>query len=74
LKFDNLGFMSIKTSEFKSIVLKLSSPEEILSWSHGEVTKPETINYRTQRAEKGWFILRENFWSRKGLGMLLRKV
>ena len=44
--------MSIKTSEFKSIVLKLSSPEEILSWSHGEVTKPETINYRTQRAEK----------------------
>jgi DNA-directed RNA polymerase subunit beta' len=44
--------MSTKVSDFKSIRLKLASPEEILSWSHGEVTKPETINYRTQRAEK----------------------
>ncbi len=41
-----------KVSDFKSIKLKLASPEEILSWSHGEVTKSETINYRTQRAEK----------------------
>jgi len=41
-----------KVSDFKSIVLKLASPEEILEWSNGEVTKPETINYRTQRAEK----------------------
>jgi len=30
----------------------LASPDEVLSWSHGEVTKPETINYRTQRPEK----------------------
>ncbi|MBI2039000.1 MAG: DNA-directed RNA polymerase subunit beta' [Candidatus Niyogibacteria bacterium] len=37
---------------FKAISLKLASPEKILSWSRGEVTKPETINYRTQRAEK----------------------
>ena len=44
--------MSTKVSDFKSIRLKLASPEEILDWSHGEVTKPETINYRTQRAEK----------------------
>lgn len=44
--------MSIKVNDFKSIRLKLASPEEILDWSHGEVTKPETINYRTQRAEK----------------------
>ncbi len=44
--------MSIKTSDFKSIVLKLASPDEVLNWSYGEVTKPETINYRTQRAEK----------------------
>lgn len=41
-----------KVSDFKAIKLKLASPEEILSWSHGEVTKPETINYRTQRPEK----------------------
>jgi len=30
----------------------LASPEEVISWSHGEITKPETINYRTQRPEK----------------------
>ncbi len=41
-----------KVSDFESIKLRLASPEEILSWSHGEVTKSETINYRTQRAEK----------------------
>jgi len=38
--------------EFKAIRLKLASPEEILSWSHGEVTKPETINYRSQKPER----------------------
>ena len=38
--------------EFDLIKLKVASPEDILSWSHGEVIKPETINYRTQRAEK----------------------
>jgi len=43
---------AIKIEDFDSIRLKLASPEEILKWSHGEVTKPETINYRTQKAEK----------------------
>jgi len=42
----------IKTSDFDAIRLKLASPEEILNWSHGEVTRPETINYRTQKPEK----------------------
>ena len=39
---------------FSSAVLKIkiASPEEILAWSYGEVTKPETINYRTQKPEK----------------------
>ncbi len=41
-----------KVSDFNSVCLKLASPEDILTWSHGEVTKPETINYRTQRYEK----------------------
>jgi len=35
-----------------SIKLKVASPEDILSWSYGEVTKPETINYRTQKPER----------------------
>ncbi len=40
------------TSVFDWIGLKVASPEKILEWSWGEVRKPETINYRTQRAEK----------------------
>jgi DNA-directed RNA polymerase subunit beta' len=39
-------------SQFSEVSLKLASPEKILEWSFGEVTKPETINYRTQRPEK----------------------
>ena len=38
--------------QFSEISLKLASPERILEWSKGEITKPETINYRTQRPEK----------------------
>jgi DNA-directed RNA polymerase subunit beta' len=38
--------------DFDALKLKIASPEEILAWSHGEVTKPETINYRTHRAER----------------------
>lgn len=41
-----------QTEEFKAVRLKLASPEDIMNWSYGEVTKPETINYRTQRPEK----------------------
>ncbi len=44
--------MEIKVTDFDSIIIKLASPEKILSWSRGEVTKPETINYRTQRSER----------------------
>ncbi len=39
----------INTSQIR---LKIASPEEILSWSYGEIVKPETINYRTQKPEK----------------------
>jgi len=42
----------MRVADLESIIIKVASPEEILKWSHGEVTKPETINYRTQRAEK----------------------
>jgi len=42
----------MRVLDLESIRIKLASPEDILSWSHGEVTKPETINYRTQKPEK----------------------
>lgn len=38
--------------DFNAIRLSLASPDSILKWSYGEVLKPETINYRTQRPEK----------------------
>ncbi len=37
---------------WNALRLSLASPERILEWSRGEITKPETINYRTQRSEK----------------------
>ncbi|MGE3706722.1 MAG: DNA-directed RNA polymerase subunit beta', partial [Vicinamibacterales bacterium] len=43
---------SALTSDFDAIRISLASPEKILSWSHGEVTKPETINYRTFKPER----------------------
>jgi len=51
-----LDFVQDKNKEkpyfLDEIRLKIASPEEILSWSFGEVTKPETINYRTQKPER----------------------
>ncbi|MDO5401982.1 MAG: DNA-directed RNA polymerase subunit beta' [Eubacteriales bacterium] len=44
--------VSNKSMKFDKIQIKLASPEDILEWSHGEVTKPETINYRTLKPEK----------------------
>ncbi len=38
--------------EIDKIMMRLASPERILEWSFGEVTRPETVNYRTQRSEK----------------------
>ncbi|MBR0138249.1 MAG: DNA-directed RNA polymerase subunit beta', partial [Erysipelotrichaceae bacterium] len=39
-------------NKFEAIKVGLASPERILEWSHGEVTKPETINYRSQKPER----------------------
>jgi DNA-directed RNA polymerase beta' subunit len=41
-----------RTDDFDALKIAVASPEVILGWSHGEVLKPETINYRTQRPEK----------------------
>lgn len=47
---DNLEMPKI--SDFSALKIAVASPEEILHWSYGEVTKPETINYRTQKPER----------------------
>ncbi len=46
------GKMQKKTPNFKAIQIKLASPDVIMSWSYGEVTKPETINYRSFKPER----------------------
>ncbi len=42
---------SAATDSFDAVALSIASPEDMLAWSRGEVTKAETVNYRTQRAE-----------------------
>jgi len=51
--------------EFESIKIGLASPEQIRSWSHGEVTKPETINYSTLKPEQGGLFCERIFGPQK---------
>lgn len=50
---------SNNSMKFDKIQIKLASPENILEWSHGEVTKPETINYRTLKPERDVYSVKE---------------
>ena len=47
-----IQYKNVTQRDFKYMKIKLASPEIIRNWSFGEVTKPETINYRTQKPEK----------------------
>ena len=49
---NNIKTQNKNDNQFDLISIKLASPERIKEWSYGEVTKPETINYRTQRSER----------------------
>src|SRR5512141_3502153 len=42
----------LEVNDFDAVRIALASPEQIRSWSYGEVTKPETINYRTLKPER----------------------
>ena len=50
-------------ADFDAVRLAVASPGDILDWSYGEVTKPETINYRT-KARARRFVLRAHLWPR----------
>src|SRR3989339_1747673 len=52
---------SLHTMNFDALRLRVASPETIRKWSYGEVYKPETINYRTQKPEKGGLFAEEIF-------------
>ena len=42
----------IAVNEFEALKVGIASPEKIREWSYGEVKKPETINYRSQKPER----------------------
>ncbi|HEY5550212.1 MAG TPA: DNA-directed RNA polymerase subunit beta' [Candidatus Saccharimonadales bacterium] len=48
----NYSSRGTNISDFDAVRLAIASPEDILEWSYGEITKPETINYRTQKPER----------------------
>ncbi len=52
-------------NDFNSIQISIASPEKIKSWSYGEVTKPETINYRTQKPERDGLFCEKIFGPQK---------
>ena len=51
----------VETENFNAIRISLASPEQIMQWSYGEVTKPETINYRTLKPEKDGLFCERTF-------------
>jgi DNA-directed RNA polymerase subunit beta' len=53
--------LSTKGTDFDQVQIRLASPQQIKEWSHGEVIKPETINYRTQKPEKDGLFSEEIF-------------
>ena len=58
----------VDVNRFKSMQITLASPTKVRSWSYGEVKKPETINYRSQKRKRTDYFVKD-FWSFKGLGM-----
>ena len=55
----------VENISYDAVKIKLASPEKILEWSHGEVTKPETINYRTLKPEKDGLFCEKIFGPQK---------
>ena len=61
-------------NNFDEFHIGLASAEKIRSWSHGEVKKPETINYRTLKPEKDGLFCEKIFGPTKDWGVRLRQV
>jgi DNA-directed RNA polymerase subunit beta' len=68
----NLFGQAARPTELRQIRISIASPEQILSWSFGEVKKPETINYRTFKPEKDGLFCARIFGPSEGLRMLVR--
>ena len=57
----------LEVNDFDAVRISLASPEQIRSWSYGEVTKPETINYRTLKPERDGLFCERIFGPTKDL-------
>ena len=55
----NIFNQNLGVQNFNSLKISIASPEDIRSWSFGEIKKPETINYRTFKPEKMDFFVQE---------------
>ena len=64
----------MEAKDFSALRISLASPEQVRSWSYGEVTKPETINYRRLRPEMDGLFCERIFGPDAGLAVLLRQV
>jgi DNA-directed RNA polymerase subunit beta' len=64
----------MEVKNFDALKISLASPERIREWSYGEVTKPETINYRTLRPERDGLFLRTHLRPHTRLGMRVRQI
>ena len=63
----------LEVNDFDAVRIALASPEQIRSWSYGEVTKPETINYRTLKPEKDGLFCEKIFGPQKDFECLCGK-
>src|ERR1700674_1855085 len=59
---------------FDQIRISIASPEKILSWSYGEIKKPETINYRTFKPERDGLFCARIFGEKCGVEVTLSRV
>lgn len=65
---------SNQIADFDAVRLAVASPEDILGWSYGEVTKPETINYRTQKPERDGLFCEKIFGPTKDINPYNNKL
>lgn len=64
----------IDVNNFKGIKIGIASPEKIRSWSYGEVEKPETINYRTLKPERGGLFCEKYLAQLKIMNVLVENI
>ena len=63
-----------KLKDFDALKIYLASTENILDWSYGEVTKPETINYRTFKSERDGLLMKGYLDPQKTMNVIVENI